>query len=480
MTTEKINISTNELNAEICKRSLFEFTKEFWGEIIPDEPIWNWHIPYLCDELEKAVSTVIEDRPKLYDLIINICPGTTKSTLVSIMLPCWLWANCPEKVILLNTVSHTNAIKFATKRRDILTSSKFKSYFPEITLRSDSTALMTLKNMKGGEITQYTTKGRITGDHGHIRIDDDPMSYQDSISEAQAAKCIDGFKAFATRNKSLAKTVYIQVMQRLSAIDTTEHALSTLSKVKHIVLPAIKNDKINPPELADKYVDGLLDPLRLTLDNLQDIKRGLADKDDGPMSDDAFDAQYGQDVDSKEGLMYENRLQTEPFSKIDWTGFETALSAVDAKDDGEDTYGQVYAYQRGEKYYIVDAIYNTGDSEYNLPTAVKKNNKHKPIKTFLEKNGVGGLYGRMMKNEGITGLKPFVNSEPKIDRIGMFKWVVLEHFVFDSENKDSDYLKFMEHLKKLPKHGNKKMVGAADVITHLAKCLFLTGKFKRK
>lgn len=469
----------NAAIAELCKRTFFEFVKEFWNEIIPDEPVWNWHIPYLCEELERATLSVIEDRPKLYDLIINICPGTTKSTLVSIMLPCWLWTRKPDCVILLNTISQTNAMKFAQKRRDILTSSKYAAYYPDNTLRPDSTALLTLKNIQGGEITQYTTKGRITGDHGHLRIDDDPMSYQDAISDAQAKKCIDGYKAFATRNKSLSKTVYIQVMQRLSAIDTTEHALSTLKNVRHIVLPAVENDKIQPPELAERYVDGLLDPIRLSPENLEDTKRGLADKDDGPMSDDAFDAQYGQDVESKEGLMYEGKLAMEPFSKIEWTKFESSLSAIDPKDEGGDTYGQIFAVLRGDKYYIKDVIYNTADSDYNLPIAVKKNNLHMPIKTYVEKNGLGGLFSKILKSNGVSGLKPFTNSEDKVDRIGMFKWVVLEHFVFDSENMDSDYLKFMEHMRKLPKHGNKKMVGAADVCTHLAKCLFLTGKFKK-
>src|SRR5690606_32410591 len=112
------------------------------------------------------------------------------------------------------------------------------------------------------------------------------------------------------------KTVYIQVMQRLSAIDSTAHALSTLSNVKHIVLPAIKNDKIKPAELADNYIDDLLDPIRLSVKNLQEIKMGLSDKDEGPMSDTSFDAQFLQDVESKEGLMYENKLQIEPFSQI--------------------------------------------------------------------------------------------------------------------------------------------------------------------
>lgn len=469
-------ITNDYLNSEICKRSFFHFVKEFWSVIIPDEPIYNWHIPYLCNELQTTVQTVIDDKPKQHDLIVNICPGTTKSTLVSIMLPVWVWVMKPDAVILCNTISNTNATKFAQKRRDIVLSEKFKRYFPKVELRRDSTALSYIKNTQGGEINQYTTKGRITGDHGHIRIDDDPMSYTDAISDAQAEKCIDGFKSFATRNKSLEKTVYIQVMQRLSAIDTTAHAIRVMDNYKHIVLPAILNDNVQPPELKDRYIDGLLDPIRLSRENLNSIKKGLSDDDDSPMSDSAFDAQYLQDVENKAGLMYSGELQFEDFKKVPFKD-SVSYSAVDPADDGDDYFGQIFAYQIGSKFYVKDVIYNRNDTEYNLPTSRDKIDFHNVLRTYVEKNGIGSVYGKMLAKE-VSGVKLFSNTEPKLERISAFAWIVKEHFVFDSSNKDEEYSTFIKHLQKLPRSGNKQMVGAADVVTHLGKVLFLRGYFK--
>lgn len=485
MTEPTLKIPTNvRLNpytalGELCRGSLFRFVQEFISEIPGfGKPVWNWHIPFLCHELEKVTSTVFTDEKKLYDFICNICPGTTKSTIVSIMLPCWLWANKPDCVILLNTVSQTNATKFAMKRRDILSSDKFKRMYPHIKLRQDAQALYAIKNTLGGEMSQYTTKGSITGDHGHVKIDDDPMSYKDAISEQEAKRCIDGYKALSTRNKDAGKTVYIHVMQRLSTRDTTQHVLSTLTNIKHIVLPAKLNDKVWPPDLAENYIDGFLDPIRLNDETLEDLKKGLAGEEDDPMSEAEYNAQFMQDLDMVEGLMYENKLSIVPFSKVDFNFAEDDFSAIDPADDGTDPLGVVYATQIGEKYYVRKVIYNARNSDINLPVIVRLHDDIFPIVTFIEANGLGSVFAKRCKEKGIRGIKPLTNGENKIGRIDSYKWVVWEHFVFDSEcdGGNEDYIKFLKHLKKLPKDGNKKMIGAADVVTHMAKGLF---KLKR-
>ena len=63
--------------ADECRKSFFFFVKTFWDVIIKEEPVYNWHIPYLCGELQKLSVSIVERRPKPYDLIINIPPGTT-------------------------------------------------------------------------------------------------------------------------------------------------------------------------------------------------------------------------------------------------------------------------------------------------------------------------------------------------------------------------------------------------------------------
>src|SRR3954464_11731048 len=95
----KINLDLAK--AELCRRSLYKFVQEFWSEIIPEDPVWNWHIKYLCDEIQRDVLRVCKlpkqyfeglelpekgREAKLHDVLVNIPPGTTKSTILSVML----------------------------------------------------------------------------------------------------------------------------------------------------------------------------------------------------------------------------------------------------------------------------------------------------------------------------------------------------------------------------------------------------------
>src|ERR1044072_6256078 len=99
-----MQLNVSDIKAELCKRNFSFFVKEFWEVIIQDELVWNWHMDVLCNEIQAVYERVIGEMkpvmkdgkqlidngkpvfqrvrlPKLYDLIINIPPGTTKSTI---------------------------------------------------------------------------------------------------------------------------------------------------------------------------------------------------------------------------------------------------------------------------------------------------------------------------------------------------------------------------------------------------------------
>src|SRR4051812_20029057 len=98
--------SSSQIKAELCRRSFYRFVQDFWEIIIPEDPVWNWHIKYLCDEAQEIIMRLRKtaDHPKRekkpHDLIINIPPGSTKSTILSIMLPAWAWVIDPTLRIL--------------------------------------------------------------------------------------------------------------------------------------------------------------------------------------------------------------------------------------------------------------------------------------------------------------------------------------------------------------------------------------------
>ena len=64
--------------ADKCVKDFFYFVQTFWDVIIQEEPTYNWHIPFLCRELQELSVSIVARQPKPYDLIINIPPGILK------------------------------------------------------------------------------------------------------------------------------------------------------------------------------------------------------------------------------------------------------------------------------------------------------------------------------------------------------------------------------------------------------------------
>ena len=264
----------NKARAELCRRDFFEFVKYFWDTIIPEEPVYNWHIPYLCKELQAIAERVKARLPKENDLLINIPPGTTKTTICVIMYPAWVWTIDPTQRILTTSYSSSLAEKSSVKSKDIIKSKKYSLLFPEVEIRHDIDNRANYQNTKGGERLALGLKGSALGNHAHQIINDDPLNIADAQSDLVRGNTNDKFDSItSTRKVDKEITPVITIMQRLHEDDTAGHILSRKSiMVKHINLPATDNGNISPPYLKIKYKSGYLDPLRLNETVLKEMK----------------------------------------------------------------------------------------------------------------------------------------------------------------------------------------------------------------
>jgi predicted phage terminase large subunit-like protein len=274
-----------ELRASLCRDDFFFFLQEFWEIIIPEEPVWNWHIPYLCTEIQTNISrlfqlkdeegNIIKKRqPKLMDMVCNIPPGTSKSTIFTIMAPVWAWVNDPTLRILTFSYSASLALDHAVKSRDIIQSDKFKKYFPDLEIKHDQNNKGHYKNTQGGERYATSVGGTITGFHAHLLIGDDPINPKGAASEAER----DSANSFmdttlSTRKVNKSVSLIMLVMQRLNEKDPTGNWLNKPGKeIFHICLPGELSNDVKPVELKENYVDGLLDPIRLNAHDLAGLK----------------------------------------------------------------------------------------------------------------------------------------------------------------------------------------------------------------
>ena len=275
--------------ASICRTNYYEFVKEFWSTIVTEKPIWNWHIKYLCDELEKVAEWVFKSLPKKYDLVINISPGSTKSTLCSVMLQPWMWTRMPEAQVIGGSYRSDLSMDLSLKGRDVILSDKYRILFPDIQLRRDQAGKTHFMNTKRGWRYATSTKATITGFHGHLILVDDPLDPGQAASEIELKGANNWIKGeLGQRKVNQAKTPIVLIMQRLHQDDPTaflmemakeEQRIATLEgvvdapyKLKHICLPAELSRDIRPRYLRKYYTDGVMDPIRLGREVLREKK----------------------------------------------------------------------------------------------------------------------------------------------------------------------------------------------------------------
>lgn len=275
-----LTVTQDKLEASVCKDSFYDFVQRFWDTIIAEDPVWNWHIEYLCEELQIMAERVFERKAKKYDLVINISPGSTKSTIASVMFPVWCWCRDASIRSICASYAFPLSLHLATQSRNVLQSDKFLRVFPEVDLVESQKGL--LVNSKGGQRIATSTGGSITGMHGHFLILDDPVNPKEAASTSQlkaANEWID--QTLMTRKVDKRLTPLIMIMQRLHQADPTGHLLEKEGDIRHVCLPAelgpLGDAKVRPRRLRRKYVGGLMDPVRLSRKALTDSARDLGD-----------------------------------------------------------------------------------------------------------------------------------------------------------------------------------------------------------
>jgi hypothetical protein len=269
---------------EQTERSFYTFFQTFWHVIEPKaKGHFNWHVKYLCDELQKIAEPVFADVEKQHDLIINIPPGSTKSSICSVMFPAWIWGRMPHARILCASYTDDLSGTFLAKTKKIVTSELYQHSFPHVKFsRMTKDCLYTVD---GGERRAVGVMGNVTGRHAHFIIIDDPINPNTASSDkglAMVNEWMDHTISTRTIITDKVLTPTILIMQRLNQNDPTGHWLAREGSdgdVKHICLPADLGSKseVKPIALQKYYRDNLLDPVRFSHEFLAKRKAKLGE-----------------------------------------------------------------------------------------------------------------------------------------------------------------------------------------------------------
>lgn len=411
LTTKNIKFEEYSVLASICRESLYEFVKEFWDVVVAEEPVWNWHIKYICRELQKVAEFVFNNKPKRHDLIINISPGSTKSTLASIMFPAWTWTRMPSARTIGGSYAKDLSMDLSRKGRDVVKSEKYRNAFPEIELRSDQDVKSYFANTKGGARLAVGTGGAVTGFHAHFIIVDDPLDPNRAVSEVELKNAnIWMAETLAQRKVSKAVTPTILIMQRLHQNDPTADMINRAKsaqkeaiikaggskqplRLKHIRLPAEVTDGIKPVRLRRKYVDGLMDSVRLPQTVLTEAMANGSYM---------YSSQFLQDPVPLGGGMFKTDrivIDTPPGNK--WLMIVRFWDKAATADDGAYTVGVKMGQYRDKRFWVLNVVRGRWSSDV----------REKIIKQTAEIDGKGVEIG--LEQEPGSGGKESTESTVK-------------------------------------------------------------------
>ncbi len=401
-----------------CYTDFYAFFKTFWHVISGDELTDNWHIQYTCNEVQDAIMKVVRREPKEEDLIFNVPPGSSKSSIITVSAPVWAWLQKPSLTCINSSYASDLSVGHALKSKDILLSALFQEYFQPIFLKKHGKYLYLVKNTEsywknnfGGERQTTSTGGMITGKHADIIFVDDSMSAEMAESEANIKTCHrfhDRTLPSRFKNKRTGLTIYI--MQRLKEDDTTGHELMKRQDIKHVKIPSEINDKVRPKpeELAKYYIDGLLDPNRFSREVLDKFKVELGSY--------AYAGQFLQDPTPAGGgkikedwiQIAEERMREE---QIEWTMFIDGAYTDNTDNDPTGIFicgvyqSVLYILHATSRFMEINEL--LAEIKSYFPTAKTKGlfPLKKDAKIYIEPKASGKSLAQLLRKDGFNAIE---------------------------------------------------------------------------
>lgn len=367
-----------ELKAEKCRRSLAYYVKEAWKRmphLANTGLVWNWHHDALCLHLqtmaeewaaarirarelaEKLAAAGLEShqvaewaklqadidkraKQRIRNLLINIAPGTSKTLIVMVFFPTWMWTRWPDWSVRCVSSNPRAILESSDYARTLVESDWYQESFVKETwdvcdeegsatgergsaekweIRDDKQAKSDWGNTLGGFRRSTGLKAPVTGEHTDWLLCDDPHDAQQVHSEAERANVQSKWSnALFNRVNDANIACRVVVMQRLHPRDLSALILENQTgDWAHLVIASEFEPEHSKPTVIgwrDPRTERgqLLDPIRYPREVL-DFEKS-ADR----LGVAGYNAQHLQRPDAESGLMFPQiwwrfyRVDTDP------------------------------------------------------------------------------------------------------------------------------------------------------------------------
>jgi predicted phage terminase large subunit-like protein len=222
----------DDIERELCRRSLAEFAKRAWIILEPAAELkWGWALDAICVHLEAVT------RGEINRLVMNVPPGTMKSLLTGVIWPAWEWGpqGMPEMRFVGTAHEEGLAIRDSRRCRDLIKSEWFQKLWP-LPLANDLDGKREFGNMRKG-VRQARSFTSMTGVRGDRVILDDPISADAAHSAAKLSAAKTTFLETLPTRVNSEKSAIVVIMQRLHADDVTGVIIDKKLKYVHLRIP---------------------------------------------------------------------------------------------------------------------------------------------------------------------------------------------------------------------------------------------------
>lgn len=342
--------------ALIERGTLEDYIQIAWGQIDPSSYVHGWHVGIISEYLT-AIST-----GEIRKLLINIPPGFSKSSIVSVLWPSWDWIRTPERKIIAASYDAKLALRDAKRMRDLVLSSWYRARWGDRVRISPGQAkgMGAFRNDQGGHRFSTGVGAGFTGWHADVHICDDPHRAKDVQGSAdKVRKHLEDAKVWwsqtmptrATNRATLARVV---VMQRLHEADLSQVCLEE-GGYEHLCLPLhyqeYRGKTFSLPTPGDlRSTPGeLLCEARINDQAATELRKELGSA--------AADAQLEQRPASEAGRIIQRAWLTKYWRELPQGGqfLQSWDMAFKGGASSDPVAGQVWYAHRGV-YYLVDQI----------------------------------------------------------------------------------------------------------------------------
>jgi predicted phage terminase large subunit-like protein len=266
-----------------AEKNFHSFVAQAWPVVDPSEFVDSWHIKVICQHLEAVV------RNDIKHLILNVPPRSSKTLIISVLFPAWVWIRDPAHRWLCASYAQNLSMEHNVLCRRLVESGWYQARFGDkFQLMAESNTKTRFDNNKMGYRMATSVDGIVTGIGASTIIADDVNAATDASKTVLEATNAWWDQAISTRLNNRSTGHKIIVQQRLNEQDLTGHVLSKKdSDYCHLMLPmefepdrrctTIPLPGTNGKPWTDprKKAGELLWPDRFTAEDVASIKKDL-------------------------------------------------------------------------------------------------------------------------------------------------------------------------------------------------------------